>query len=193
MQTICPYDYQEAGDIIDDELHDILVKPLPEGARLTCLFDCNWRLPSPPLVFIFDKLTSLKKTGCNSGTGMDLPYYCTAKGPKGDKKTDKKQKAVLKQMQSEGGKEGGDGLVVLFSGCPDGDCSADLIIDGQNCGVLVNSFAGLLRNSDFDVSYLELLYAMRVSGKENVGWVQIPQLSFNQADFDIEAKFSFGN
>ncbi|EJD41690.1 hypothetical protein AURDEDRAFT_169349 [Auricularia subglabra TFB-10046 SS5] len=36
--------------IVDDELFDILVKPLPQGCRLTAVFDC-----------------------CNSGTGLDLP------------------------------------------------------------------------------------------------------------------------
>lgn len=35
--------------IVDDQLHDILVKPLPKGCRLTALFDC-----------------------CTSGTGLDL-------------------------------------------------------------------------------------------------------------------------
>jgi hypothetical protein len=33
------------------DLFDILVKPLPKGAHLTCLFDC-----------------------CHSGTALDLPY-----------------------------------------------------------------------------------------------------------------------
>ncbi|KAI5118353.1 hypothetical protein M0805_006754 [Coniferiporia weirii] len=37
--------------IVDDELHEILVKPLPAGCRLTALLDC-----------------------CSSGTGLDLPY-----------------------------------------------------------------------------------------------------------------------
>jgi len=36
--------------IVDDELHDLLVKPLPQGVRLTAVFDC-----------------------CHSGTGLDLP------------------------------------------------------------------------------------------------------------------------
>jgi len=36
--------------IVDDELHEVLVKPLPAGCRLTALFDC-----------------------CSSGTGLDLP------------------------------------------------------------------------------------------------------------------------
>ncbi|KAH8115349.1 caspase domain-containing protein [Phellopilus nigrolimitatus] len=37
--------------LIDDDLHDILVRPLPARCRLTALLDC-----------------------CSSGTGLDLPY-----------------------------------------------------------------------------------------------------------------------
>lgn len=50
-ETICPSDYKK-GHIIDNEIFDIVCKPLPAGVRLTCIMDC-----------------------CHSGTGMDLP--CT--------------------------------------------------------------------------------------------------------------------
>jgi hypothetical protein len=48
-ETLCPVDYASAGMIIDDELHEILVKPLPKGCKLVAVFDC-----------------------CHSGSGMDL-------------------------------------------------------------------------------------------------------------------------
>ncbi|KAG2137979.1 caspase domain-containing protein [Suillus clintonianus] len=50
-EVICPVDYQQSGVINDDEIHDIMVKPLPAGSRLTALFD-----------------------SCHSGTVLDLPY-----------------------------------------------------------------------------------------------------------------------
>ncbi|KJA19551.1 hypothetical protein HYPSUDRAFT_44100 [Hypholoma sublateritium FD-334 SS-4] len=54
-ETIKPLDYEVNGDIVDDELHEILVKPLPDGCRLTALVD-----------------------SCHSGTILDLPYvYCS--------------------------------------------------------------------------------------------------------------------
>jgi hypothetical protein len=34
-EVIFPLDYAQTGTIIDDELHDNLVKPLPPGCRLT--------------------------------------------------------------------------------------------------------------------------------------------------------------
>jgi len=49
--TILPVDYQSAGAIVDDELHERLVESLSEGVKLTAVMDC-----------------------CHSGTGMDLPF-----------------------------------------------------------------------------------------------------------------------
>jgi len=53
-ETILPCDFKNAGMITDDQLNDMVVKPLPEGSRLTCLMD-----------------------SCHSGTGLDLPYTWT--------------------------------------------------------------------------------------------------------------------
>mmetsp|Transcript_48974 Transcript_48974/g.116463 ORF Transcript_48974/g.116463 Transcript_48974/m.116463 type:complete len:471 (+) Transcript_48974:84-1496(+) len=50
-ETILPVDFQRAGMITDDEISDIIVRPLPEGVRVTGVMDC-----------------------CHSGTGMDLPF-----------------------------------------------------------------------------------------------------------------------
>ncbi|KAN0101304.1 Caspase domain containing protein [Tylopilus felleus] len=50
-EVIYPVDYKTAGVIIDDELHRIMVKPLPRGCRLTAIFD-----------------------SCHSGTTLDLPF-----------------------------------------------------------------------------------------------------------------------
>jgi hypothetical protein len=56
-ETICPMDYQRAGVIVDDELFEILVRPLPPGCRLTAVFDC-----------------------CHSGSALDLPYSYDCSG-----------------------------------------------------------------------------------------------------------------
>jgi hypothetical protein len=50
-ETIYPVDFKQAGMIVDDEMHDIMVRPLPPGCRLTAIFDC-----------------------CHSGSALDLPY-----------------------------------------------------------------------------------------------------------------------
>lgn len=39
-ETIYPLDFKTAGCIVDNDLHRILVRPLPQGCRLTAIFDC---------------------------------------------------------------------------------------------------------------------------------------------------------
>ncbi|CAI4219307.1 unnamed protein product [Parascedosporium putredinis] len=56
-EVIYPVDYKSAGHIVDDQIHDILVKPLRPGVRLTAIFD-----------------------SCHSGSAMDLPYIYSTKG-----------------------------------------------------------------------------------------------------------------
>lgn len=47
----------ESGQITDDIMHDIMVRPLPPGCRLTAVFD-----------------------SCHSGTALDLPYIYSTQG-----------------------------------------------------------------------------------------------------------------
>lgn len=56
-EVLVPIDYNEAGMIRDDDLFDILVRPLKEDVSLFCLMDC-----------------------CHSGTVLDLPYIFKADG-----------------------------------------------------------------------------------------------------------------
>ncbi|KAK0449071.1 peptidase C14, caspase domain-containing protein, partial [Desarmillaria tabescens] len=56
-EAIYPVDFVERGHILDDVMHEIMVKPLPTGCRLTALFDC-----------------------CHSGTALDLPYVYDCNG-----------------------------------------------------------------------------------------------------------------
>ena len=60
-ETIYPVDFEkfegESGQIRDDKMHDLLIKPLCEGCRLTCIFD-----------------------SCHSGTALDLPFVYSTKG-----------------------------------------------------------------------------------------------------------------
>jgi Caspase domain len=53
--SLIPVDFQTAGHIIDDDLIQMLVKPMPAGVTMTVLMDC-----------------------CHSGTVLDLPYKISA-------------------------------------------------------------------------------------------------------------------
>ncbi|KAF5391666.1 hypothetical protein D9757_002371 [Collybiopsis confluens] len=50
-------DHEQNGHIVDDLMHDILVKSLPAGCRLTAIFD-----------------------SCHSGSALDLPYMYSTEG-----------------------------------------------------------------------------------------------------------------
>jgi len=50
-ETLVPCDYKTAGMIIDDDIFDMMIAPLPKGVRLTVITDC-----------------------CHSGSVLDLPY-----------------------------------------------------------------------------------------------------------------------
>ncbi|KAJ1306521.1 hypothetical protein OPQ81_007522 [Rhizoctonia solani] len=56
-EVIYPVDFERNGHIDDDVMHDLIVRPLPRGCRLTALFDCS-----------------------HSGTALDLPYVYTSHG-----------------------------------------------------------------------------------------------------------------
>lgn len=56
-ETLIPVDFQQTGQIRDDELLEKFIVPMAEDVTVTCLMDC-----------------------CHSGTVLDLPYMFTADG-----------------------------------------------------------------------------------------------------------------
>jgi len=56
-ETIMPVDFRTSGQIIDDDMHTLLVKPLQQGVKLIAVFD-----------------------SCHSGTSLDLPFVYTPAG-----------------------------------------------------------------------------------------------------------------
>jgi Caspase domain len=53
--SLIPVDFQTEGHIVDDDIINMLVKPMPKGVTVTVLMDC-----------------------CHSGTVLDLPYKISA-------------------------------------------------------------------------------------------------------------------
>jgi len=56
-EVIYPVDFRTQGHIVDDDMHNILVRPLQPGVRLTCIMD-----------------------SCHSGSALDLPYIYSTQG-----------------------------------------------------------------------------------------------------------------
>jgi hypothetical protein len=179
-ETMCPVDYEENGQIVDDEIHEVCVKPLPAGCRLTALFDC-----------------------CHSGSIMDLPYLYSPKGVISEPnfmKNAGEDLIKLGQQLKKGNTEGadtqrllaaisqangqGDAVkaaktspadVICFTGCMDSQTSADATIQDQAQGALTYAFKNALLKEP-NQSFLELLNNLRLEMKEGK-FTQIPQMS----------------
>lgn len=182
--VIYPVDFQTQGHVSDDEMHDIMVKALPPGVRLTALFD-----------------------SCHSGTVLDLPYTYSTKGvikePNmwKDVGEDGLQAAMayatgnrtallssLGSMFTAVKKKAGTNVdrerikqikfspadIIMFSGSKDNQTSADATENGQATGAMSYAFVKVLSQQP-QQSYLSMLQNMRqeLSGK----YTQKPQLS----------------
>ncbi|CAE6415667.1 unnamed protein product [Rhizoctonia solani] len=152
-ECICPTDYSTAGVLLDDFLYDIMVKPLPEGAGLTALFD-----------------------SCHSGSVLDLPWTYetggTIKAPE-----DLEPDAQAEALGTEGHKKRykwSPADVVSLSGCRDNQYSADAQFGGLPSGALSYAFIRAFHKFP-ELTYDQLLRAIfnELKGKFD----QRPQLS----------------
>ncbi|KAF9565800.1 Ca(2+)-dependent cysteine protease [Mortierella alpina] len=177
---IFPLDHREKGVIIDDELHNLLVKALPPGVRLTVVFDC-----------------------CHSGSALDLPYMYASTGyirgssalanlghelveGNFDEKALKELQEKWKKLQLEEkefarqvGLKAADADVIMFSGCKDDEISADVSItrggkQTESNGAMTYAFTKCIRENPTQ-SYQEMLNNIRELLREK--YKQKPQLS----------------
>jgi len=210
-ETILPMDHKTAGQIVDDTIFDIMVKPLPAHVRLTAVMDC-----------------------CHSGTGMDLPYIHLAGsdsyegfgarglldlGPSsmsglggiplglGSRAPRRKGnfKMLMDMLAAAAGGPGTQsrplppprpvsaGEIILFSGCQDNQTSADVGPSGGqsvSSGAMTYSFIEAIEHGSTawqDYTYKSLCQAMRIKLR-NKGYRQIPQLSTSRP-FDLNSPF----
>jgi hypothetical protein len=185
-ETILPVDYKTSGQILDDEIYDNLVSPLPQGCRLTAIFD-----------------------SCHSGTILDLPYTYQCDGEVEVIENDMKKELFKKAIDIVDGfisgnentitntilsifdgslfhtdkisneevvkKRKHDADVIQFSGCKDCQTSADAVIDSKSTGAMSYAIVTLL-SQNRQYTYTELLTEIRQIMKEK-NFSQIPQLS----------------
>eukprot|EP01094_Clydonella_sp_ATCC50884_P017203 TRINITY_DN2950_c0_g1_i1.p1 TRINITY_DN2950_c0_g1~~TRINITY_DN2950_c0_g1_i1.p1 ORF type:complete len:375 (-),score=181.60 TRINITY_DN2950_c0_g1_i1:231-1355(-) len=191
-ETFIPLDYKEAGMILDDEVHAILVAPLPEGVRITAITDC-----------------------CHSGSIFDLPFTYTIDGDlatvhevdnrmvaikaalsagkalfDGDKISAAKHSlSAVKAMyahskgQTSQADTSGKPLVVRrsladviqFSGCKDEQTSADAHIEGEHTGAMSWAFMEAFEQHGKELTYTQLLGHIRQLLQTK--YTQVPQMS----------------
>lgn len=181
-ETIYPVDFEQNGHIVDDTMHDIMVKPLPEGCRLTAIFDSCHSGSALDLPYIYSTEGKIKEPNLAAEAGQGLlsavtsyakgdmggvlksamGLYKTAAG--GQKKADKISKATRTSPAD----------VISFSGCKDSQTSADTQEAGQATGAMSFAFISSLSNKH-DQSYQELLVSIREILRAK--YSQKPQLS----------------
>jgi len=179
-ETLLPVDFETAGMIVDNEINETLVRPLPPGARLHAIIDA-----------------------CHSGTVLDLPYVCVFNPRQGDCAWEDHtpQNGVCKATSG--------GEAISFSGCEDDQTSADTkaLSKIQSTGAMTFSFIKAVEKGE-GKTYGTLLSYMRDSvraarqkpknptvltnmlyegGSQKQGKIQEPQLS-SSYPFDINDK-----
>ncbi|PAV16416.1 peptidase C14 [Pyrrhoderma noxium] len=181
-EVIYPVDYQDAGHIVDDDMHAIMVQPLPAGCRLTVIFD-----------------------SCHSGSAIDLPYMYSTEGKIKEPNLAAEVGSGLftlaksyAQRDMSGLFQGAKSLfnvatgntkkaeeltrrtktspadVISWAGCKDSQTSADTVEAGRATGAMSYAFISTLSQKP-QQTYQELLVNIRAILSEK--YSQKPQLS----------------
>lgn len=192
-EVIYPVDFQEAGHIVDDDMHEIMVAPLPAGCRLTAIYD-----------------------SCHSGTALDLPYVYSTEGKikEPDLAAEAGQgllDAVTSYARGDMGSVFSSGMglfksmmgsgeaqeahehakktktspadVISWSGCKDVQTSADTTENGEATGAMSHAFVSSWEQQPGQ-TYQQLLNSVRTILKNN--YSQKPQLSSSHPmDVDV--------
>lgn len=180
-EVIYPVDFRSKGHIVDDEMHRIMVKPLPPGCRLTAIFD-----------------------SCHSGSALDLPYIYSTQGVLKEPNLAKEAGAGLLSIVSSYARGDIGGIastamgffkkattgeanyerakqtktspadVIMWSGSKDTQTSQDANIAGQATGAMSWAFITALKKNPHQ-SYVQLLNSIRDELASR--YTQKPQLS----------------
>ncbi|XP_074582775.1 metacaspase-1-like isoform X2 [Curcuma longa] len=131
-EALCPVDFKSKGTIVDDEVNETLVRPLPRGAKLHALVDA-----------------------CHSGTILDLPYLCRFSRV-GSWQWENHTAPSGAYKGTSGG------LAILISGCDDHQTSADTsaFAGSTSTGAMTYSFIQAIE-SEPSPTYGRLLMNMR--------------------------------
>ncbi|KAG0057637.1 Ca(2+)-dependent cysteine protease [Gryganskiella cystojenkinii] len=179
-ETIYPVDHERAGVIIDDTMHELLVRPLPAGCRLTAIMDCCHSGSALDLPFIYSTTGNLKEANlmADVGKGALSAGMAYMKGDmggvlKGLGGLGKKLMAPKRDKTIE--KKASPADCIMLSGCKDTQTSADAHEQGFGMtGAMTFSFITAL-TANPQQSYLQLLNSIRDVLRSK--YEQKPQLS----------------
>ncbi|KAH8661570.1 caspase domain-containing protein [Tricladium varicosporioides] len=166
-EVIYPVDFKQAGHIVDDDLHKILVTPLPAGARLTAIFDSCHSGSVLDLPYIYSTQGVLKEPNLAKEAGMGL-LGVLGSATKGDyigaassifglvKKAASGNDAYEKTKATKTSPAD----VIMWSGSKDDQTSADATIASQATGAMSWAFISAMKKNPKQ-SYVELLNSIR--------------------------------
>ncbi|RKP39987.1 p20 subunit of caspase [Dimargaris cristalligena] len=181
-ETILPVDYKKAGQITDDTMNEIMVRPLPQGCRLTAVFDSCHSGTALDLPFVYDHqgrlvqnqvaemaTQSLMKAGSSYMSGDIMSagrsVFSGLKAMVNGPKIQQRQVALKSSM----------GDVIMFSGCADSQTSADTFNYAVgNTGAMSHALISVLRSNPHQ-TYIQILSNVRSFLKSK--YSQVPQLS----------------
>ncbi|KAI5310414.1 Ca(2+)-dependent cysteine protease, partial [Ascosphaera atra] len=180
-EVIYPVDFRNAGHIVDDELHQILVGTLVAGVRLTAIFDSCHSGSALDLPYIYSTQGVLKEPNLAKEAGMGLLNVVSAYA-RGDLGSMVETVGGLLKRAAHGDKAHVRSLrtktspadVIMWSGSKDNQTSADASINSEATGAMSWAFITALRKNPRQ-SYVQLLNAIRNELARK--YAQKPQLS----------------
>ncbi|KAJ7227224.1 peptidase C14, caspase domain-containing protein [Mycena pura] len=181
-EVIYPVDFKQSGHIVDDIMHEIMVRPLPAGCRLTAIFDSCHSGSVLDLPYIYSTEGKLKEPNLvvEAGLGLKNAFTSYASGDLGG--MFKSAMGVVKTATGSGQKaeqyaratRTSPADVISWSGCKDSQTSADAMEAGTATGAMSYAFmTALSQNSQ--QSYQLLLNSLRDILRSK--YSQKPQLS----------------
>ncbi|OCB89468.1 peptidase C14 [Sanghuangporus baumii] len=193
-ETIFPLDWKKTGHIVDDDMHTLMVRPLPAGCRLTAIFDCCHSGSALDLPYTYSTNGKLKREpnldrAAGADTFGDRPFIdgqlsmenltqAFADGMRGIGDENRRRKYAMKIKTSPAD-------VICWAGCKDSQTSADTYQNNEATGAMSYAFTSSLKAKP-DQTYQELLVNIRRILKHRFS--QKPQLSASHP-IDTSLKF----
>ncbi|KAJ1306518.1 hypothetical protein OPQ81_007520 [Rhizoctonia solani] len=183
-EVIYPLDFEYAGHIVDDEMHEIMVQPLRPGCRLTAIFDCSHSGSALDLPYTYSTDGKLKERSQLAETGrglLSVGKFCArgdvSRAIKGLGNVIKpptsrraRKQATLRSRELRGS----EADVISWSACKDSEKSDDAFEGHEAVGAMSYAFIQALKQKPRQ-SYRELLNNVREILRSK--YEQKPQLS----------------
>jgi hypothetical protein len=163
-------------------MHDIMVKPLPAGCRLTAIFDSCHSGSALDLPYIYSTEGKVKEPNLAAEAGQGLLSAVTSYA-RGDMSGVLKSAMGLVRTATGNTQKAGEiakatktspADVISWSGCKDSQTSADTQEAGEATGAMSYAFIATL-NENSQQSYQQLLVGIRAILRAK--YSQKPQLS----------------